>query len=487
MDLTALPGGVLPLRSDASLRSGVGVSGADPPQDAECAQRAVAGDGRGQMMDTSTCPETHSGPLPPSVPPHWSRYAPRQRWSFLAVLFLVSTSQFFDRNVIAVLLEPIKQEFKVSDTMLGLLGGFCFALFYAVAGMPVARWADRGNRRTVIALALTVWSVMTMFCGFAQTFWQLALARVGVGVGEAGGIPASQSLIADYFPPERRATAIAIFIGGATAGNVLGFGVGGNIAATYGWRNAFLFAAVPGLALALVARLTLAEPRLQLGRANTSRQSEGFVATILRLRRKRSYVAALVGFILYYLFAYGPVIFIPTFLMRVLHAPLAKGSTIYGLVVAAGSLLGTLAGGRLADRLSRRDVRWLGWLPAIAFAVASPVYLLAFNLNNVSNFMAFIFVGTVMLAGGLPSVFSIIHTICGSARRATAIAIVLFSASLLGGGFGPLASGALSDELSALYGQEGLRYALMIMTTLLPVCAIVLYWCGRAMPHDLEE
>jgi predicted MFS family arabinose efflux permease len=414
-------------------------------------------------------------------------YTPRQRWGYLVILFLVSTSQFYDRNVIAVLLEPIKQEFKVSDTMLGLLGGLCFALFYSVAGMPVARWADRGNRRTVITLALTLWSVMTMFCGLAQTFWQLALARVGVGVGEAGGIPPSQSLIADYFPPERRATAIAIFIGGATAGYVLGLGVGGNIAAAFGWRMSFLLAGVPGLVLALAVRLTLPEPRLGAVTTVTSRPEEGIKAAVSRLLRKRSYLATLIAAILYYLYAYGPGIFIPSFLMRVLHVPLAKVSTTYALVAAGGSLVGTLVGGWLADRLGRRDVRWLSWLPAAAFLLATPIYVLAFCLNDFFGFMALAFVGYTLVAGGLPSVFTSIHSICGGTRRATAIAIVLFSASLIGGGFGPLMSGALSDWLSARLGYEGLRYSLMAMTALLPMSGMCLYWSGRVIRNDLEE
>jgi MFS family permease len=431
--------------------------------------------------------ETPAGQRIATLAPTWSMYTARQRWGFLAVLFLVSTSQFLDRSVISVLLEPIKQEFKVSDTMLGLLGGSCFALFYAAAGMPVARWADRGNRRTIITLALVVWSVMTLFCGFAQTFWQLALARVGVGVGESGGIPASQSLIADYFPPERRATAIAIFVGAVTAGNVLGLGVGGNIAATYGWRQAFLLAALPGLVLAFIVRLTLAEPRLRAHGTDLSVHAESVGDAISRLRQKRSYVTALVGCVLYYLFVYGPVIFIPSFLLRVLHEPLARSSASFAVVAATATLFGTPIGGWLADRLSQRDVRWLSWLPALAFAVAGPVWMLAFSLNSMTMVMPCIFIATLVLAAGFPSVFSVIHSICGSTRRATAIAIVLFSASLLGGGFGPLASGALSDALSVHYGREGLRYALMAMTMLLPASGLMFYLCGRAMPCDVES
>jgi MFS family permease len=414
-------------------------------------------------------------------------YTLRQRWGFLAILFLVSTSQFLDRSVISVLLEPIKQEFNISDTMLGFLGGSCFALFYTVAGMPVARWADRGNRRTIITLSLVAWSVMTLLCGLAQTFWQLLLARVGVGIGESGGIPASQSLIADYFPPERRATAIAVFIGAVTAGNVLGLGVGGNVAATYGWRQAFVLAAFPGLLLALIVRLTLAEPRLQAGGPDTSTQAERVADAVSRLRQKRSYVTALFGSVLYYLFVYGPVIFIPSFLVRVLHEPLARASTTLAIVGATASLVGTPIGGLLADRLSRRDIRWLSWLPALTFAFAGPVWLLAFSLNNMTQVMACIFIATVLLAAGFPSVFSAIHSVCGSIRRATAIAIVLFSASLLGGVFGPVVSGAVSDALGADYGSDSLRYALMVMTVLLPASSLMFYLCGRAMPCDVES
>lgn len=164
-------------------------------------------------------------PEHPFLSTPWLLYTDRQRWGYLTILFVVAASQFFDRNIMSVLLEPIRHEFHVSDTMLGLLSGLCFALFYSVAGIPVARWADRGNRRTIITLALAAWSVMTLVCGLAQAFWQLALARVLVGVGESGGLPPSQSLIADYFSPERRATAIASFTAAAIAGNLLGIGV----------------------------------------------------------------------------------------------------------------------------------------------------------------------------------------------------------------------------------------------------------------------
>ncbi len=417
----------------------------------------------------------------------WSMYTDRQRWGYLLVLFLVSTSQYFDRNVISVLLEPIKQEFKVSDTALGFLGGFCFALFYTVAGLPVARWADRGNRRTVITLALTIWSAMTLCCGFARTFWQLAIARIGVGAGESGAIPPAQSLIVDYYPSSRRATAIAIFTSAAFAGNLLGLGLGGYVAAVYGWRNAFLLGGVPGLLLAILARLTLAEPRLQHpGLVNASGKQETTKETMSALVRKRSFLYALGGCLVYFLFAYGVLTFIPSFLIRSLHLSLAEVSVAYALVAASGSLIGTLGGGWLSDRLGRRDVRWLAWLAAIACGLTAPLFLAAFSAERLSAFLAAAFFANLLLTAGVPSIFSAIHAVCGARRRATAIALIYFSASLVGGGMGPMATGALSDALRAVYGENSLRYSLMMMTALLAGCCLLFYRFGQEMPGDTE-
>ena len=359
--------------------------------------------------------------------PSWTLYTPRQRWGLLAVLFLVSTSNYLDRNVISVLLEPIKHEFHVSDTMLGLLGGFCFSIFYAVFGMPVARWADQGNRRTIITLALTIWSVMTVCCGLAQTFVQLAIARIGVGAGEAGAIPPAQSLIADYFSPQQRATAIAIFTAAATAGYLLGFGFGGYIAATHGWRVAFLVAGAPGLVLAVITRFTLSEPRLRQRYTADRTDGESVRESLVRLMAKRSFLYALAGCILYFLAAYGALIFVPSFLIRTLHVPLAEVSVKLGTVSAVASVVGTLGGGWIADQLARRDVRWLAWLPALALVLNAPIEIIAFSVSSFSSYLTIALIAGILLGAGLPPIFAAIHAVCGSLRRATAIAIVLFS------------------------------------------------------------
>ena len=416
----------------------------------------------------------------------WTLYSPRQRWTYLAILFLVSTSNYVDRNVISVLLEPIKAEFQVSDTMLGLLTGISFALFYATLGIPVARWADRGDRRFIITASLTIWSAMTALCGMAQSFWQLALARVGVGAGEAGAIPPAQSLIADYFDPAQRGRALAIFMASATAGYLIGFVFGAQIAAAYGWRWAFIVMGLPGLALAVVVRVVLREPRQQPEFRHAAASQEPLTETLRALFAKRSFVYLLAGMVIYFLISYGATIFFPSYMIRVLNVPLATMGTAYGAVATVSAIVGTLAGGFVTDRLARRDAAWLAWIPAAGLAVAWPAYELMLLAPGFASFLALSAVAGITVNMTVPAMFAALHAICGSPRRAMAVAMMFFFANLIGLGLGPVLSGALSDMFSAAYGAVGLRYALMLVLVLLLPGAWVMYLCGRHLPGDVE-
>jgi MFS family permease len=309
---------------------------------------------------------------------------------------------------------------------------------------------------------------------------------VGVGAGESGAIAPSQSLLIDYFPPGSRATALSVLAAAGTVGSLLAFAVGGYIAALHGWRSAFLCAGAPGLLLALITRMSLAEPRLVLPVESAAIPRESTRETLRTLWRKRSFRYALAGSVFTFLMQYGGLVFVPAFLTRVMGASLAEVSVTYGAVVAAASLTGTLGGGVLADKLGRRDVRWFAWLPALACTVTAPIYVLAFASMQIEVFMALAFVGYVLLAGGSPPVFAAVHAICGASRRAMAIAVLLFAATLFGAGLGPLAAGALSDWLSFSFGPEGLRYSLMAMMSVLPASGVFFYLFGRAMPRDLE-
>lgn len=417
----------------------------------------------------------------------WSLYTHWQRWRFVAILFLVTTSNYFDYFILSILLDPIKREFHVSDTQLGILSGLGFALVYAVAGLPIARWADRGNRRTIIAVTLTGWSAFTTLCGLAHSFVQLALVRFGVGALEPGAVPTAQSLIIDYFPAKRRSMAIAILTMGASAvGYLLGVVVGGQVAATLGWRSAFLMAGISGLVLALIVRFALAEPRSRLGFPKAAVKPESLNESIKWLRRKRSFVFVILGQSLCTVFAIAASMFFPSFMIRSFHATLTQVSGTWGFTIAAADLIGGLAGGWLADRLGRRDIRWYAWLPAIASALGVPIYWLALSTQHLWSFISVDFLAEFIFSIGLPPVFSAIHAVCGNRRRAMAIAILQMCFYFVGMGIGPTLVGALSDGFSAAYGIESLRYSLIATLTFLVPAAVAFYWASRSMRIDQE-
>jgi predicted MFS family arabinose efflux permease len=416
----------------------------------------------------------------------WDLYTPRQRWTYLAILFLVSTSNYVDRNVISVLLEPIKHEFGISDTLLGLLTGISFALFYATLGIPVARWADRGDRKLIITLSLVTWSIMTVVCGLAQSFWQLALARIGVGAGEAGALPPAQSLIADYFNPAQRARALAVFVAAATAGYLIGFIFGAQIAASHGWRMAFIVMGAPGLILACVVYAVLREPRHLPEFRPDPRSQEPLKETLRILLTKRSFVHLLIGMVIYFMISYGAVVFFPSYMIRVLNVPLATVGFAYGTVAAVSAIVGTVCGGFLTDRLALRSVSWLAWIPAIGFGLCWLVYQAMLSMPTFTAFLALSAVAGVAANATVPAMFSALHAVCGSPRRAMAVALAFFFANLIGLGLGPVVSGAMSDALSATYGAVGLRYALMVVLNLLLAAAWFMYLCGRHLPGDVE-
>jgi predicted MFS family arabinose efflux permease len=403
-------------------------------------------------------------------------------------LFAVCASSYFDQSVLSVVLDPIKQEFHVSDTMLGLLSGFCFSLVYALSGLPIARWADRGNRLTVITCALTCWSIATALCGVSHSFWQLALARFGLGVAEPGALPPAQSLAADYFPAEQRATAVAILTqGGSAVGWLAGVALGGYLAAIYGWRAAFVFAGVSGLLVALLVKLCLSEPRTHRGFMQAPEVTESLGQVFARLRAKRSFVLLIIGMSTYSVFSFGVTTFLPSFMMRSLNASLAQASVTWGIAIALANLFGAVAGGWFGDRLSRSDVRWYAWLPALACALTLPLYAFSLCAHNLSAFIERDFVAELILSMGVSPIFAAAHVVCGSQRRATAIAVLFLFITLIGSGFGPLIAGWLSDVFSSKFGIESLRYSLMAMLLFLIPAGVAFYSTSHAMFKDAED
>ena len=294
----------------------------------------------------------------------------------LSLMLLVYVVNFVDRQIFSILIEPIKADIHLSDTQLGFLGGIAFAIFYTFAGIPIARWADRGNRRNIVTLALVIWSLMTAVTGFARNFWMLLAARVGVGVGEAGCSPPIHSLISDYFPPERRGTALSIYALGIPIGGAIGTLAGGWIGEYFGWRVAFMVVGIPGILLAIVVRMTLREPPRGYSDAPSSAPAAATDTSTLEVLqflwklksfRHLSMAAALHGFV-----GYGVGLFMPSFFIRIHGFGLAEISTYLFLIGLTG-IIGTFLGGYLGDRMGATDKRWYMWIPGIATVLGLPL------------------------------------------------------------------------------------------------------------------
>ena len=390
----------------------------------------------------------------------------RQKNYTLFILVLVFTSSHVDRQIMGILGQPIKESLQISDTQLGLLTGIMFAVFYATLGMPMAMWADRRNRRNLISFSVFLWSGMTALCGAASSFTQLLLLRIGVGVGEAGSNPPSHSIIADLYPKEQRATAMAIFGTGINWGILIGFLVGGWINEWYGWRTAFVVVGLPGIFLALLVRFTLKDPPRGYAEAKGKELPKvkpppfwSVVKFMLHNPVLRNIVAAgsLIAFT-----GYASVIWIPIYLVRIHGMGTGEVGTYLALFIGVGGAIGIYLGGRLADFLAaRHGEQWLPWLVAIASLLGLPFLYVCFTAATQTGALwAYALpaaLGTVYVAPG----FALIQNQTPTEMRSVAAAINLFIGNIIGLGLGPFSVGFFSDMFSPEYGVDGLRYALM--------------------------
>ena len=295
----------------------------------------------------------------------------RNKWVVLALLTLVYTFSFIDRQLLVILAEPVKADLGLSDTQLGLLTGLAFAALYVTLGLPIARLADKGNRKNVVSASLAIWSAMTVISGMVTSFTQMLLARIGVGIGEAGGSPPSHSIISDYFPPEKRATALSIYSVGIYIGIFLGFTIGGVLAQNYGWRVAFYAVGIPGILLAAAIYYFVKEPVKgrydPQGVSSTVPTLSDVIKTLLG-KKTFIFIALGSGFIAFG--SYGAGNFLPSFLQRVHGVEVSKAGYLLGVAFGIGGGIGTFLGGFLADRLRLSDMRWYIWLPMAAAILA---------------------------------------------------------------------------------------------------------------------
>lgn len=387
----------------------------------------------------------------------------RQRGYTLFVLVLVFTSSHIDRQIMGILGQPIKESLLISDTQLGLLTGIMFAVFYATLGMPMAMWADRNNRRNLIAASVFTWSFMTAICGAANNFTQLLLARIGVGVGEAGSNPPSHSIIADLYPPEKRATAMAIFGTGINWGILLGFLIGGWINEWYGWRTAFVVVGLPGILIAILVRFTVKEPPRGYSENVVEKPVAPPFWDVVRFMLGNPVLRNIVAAGTLIAFAgYAAVIWMPIYLVRIHEMGTGETGTYLALLIGVGGAIGIYGGGRIADYLAGRwGLHWPAWLVAIVSLFSIPFLYFSFTAQTSSGAIwAYVIpaaLGTVYVAAG----FSIIQNQTPLEMRSVAAAINLFILNIIGLGAGPFSVGFLSDMFAADYGIDSLRYAMM--------------------------
>lgn len=402
----------------------------------------------------------------------------------LWTLLVVYIFNFLDRQIVNILAEPIRKDLGISDTQVGLMTGLAFALFYTFLGLPIARLADRPStdRGKLIALALAIWSAMTALCGMAQNFVQLLLARIGVGIGEAGCTPAAHSLIADRVPAERRPGAMAFYALGIPIGSLLGMMIGGYLADTLGWRNAFLVVGAPGVLLATVV-LVLVKDRNRVVRAAPAESAgEGILAAMLQLLKSPAYVILLAAASASSFLSYGKSTWTTIYFQR--SHGLSPGETgfWFGLWGGVAGIVGTWLGGWLADRYGKVDRRHVVTAPAIGMALAVPMLLAAYVATDWRVSLALLMVPTALNSLYYGPVYSSAQGLVPLRHRATASALLLFGQNLIGLGFGPLFFGMLSDLLQPQYGEDSVRYVLY-GAAFLGFVPAGLYWMLRPRLH----
>jgi predicted MFS family arabinose efflux permease len=406
-----------------------------------------------------------------------SRYeSKRYRNYVLGVLTLVYAVNFIDRQLLSILQESIKVDLGLSDTQLGYLG-IAFAIFYVFAGIPIARWADKSNRRNIISLSIAGWSVMTVLTGAVQNFGQLLAARIGVGVGEAGCSPPAHSIITDMYPPERRATALSTYSVGINIGIMFGILLGGVINQYFGWRWAFLVVGAPGILIALFFRFTVDEPprgfserkNVATDSASESVPEAVSFSRVLKFIAERKYLVHLsIASGLSALAGYGLTSWIASFFIR--SHGMGDETAILGLWLSIGAGvfggMGTFGFGYISDKFGKKDKRWYMWMPAIAILTCLPLTAITLLLEDRSAALWMQLLPSIFTTGYLGAALSVFHGAVEPRMRATASALFFLILNLIGLGFGTFIIGFVSDALAPQFGVESLRYSMLIVVSI---------------------
>ena len=415
---------------------------------------------------------------------------PHYRYLVLGILTIVYVSNFVDRQVINVLASYIIEDLAISDGQFGMLSGLAFACIYTTLGIPIARWADISNRRNVIAISVTIWSIMTAACGAAQNFSQLFLARFGVGIGEAGGSPPAHSIVSDIFPAHQRATALSVYSLGVYGGILVGTVGGAYLVQFFDWRIAFVVVGLPGIFLALLVRFVIKEPPRGMAEARKDVAPPGFFRVVGFLWERKSFRHLSFACALHAFVTYGMGNFMPLFLGRVHGMPILDVGLYYGLIAGIGGLAGTFFGGWMSDRMANNtgDKTWYVWIPFVSTLLAIPFALITFLLMPTGVTAAFSYLLPVFAGGWyLAPCIASTHFLVGIRMRAMASAVLLFVLNLIGLGLGPMLTGFVSDYLTPSYGDNALRYAMSITLMVNLWCALHYYWATRTIRADFDR
>ncbi|MEP0518874.1 MAG: MFS transporter [Hyphomicrobiales bacterium] len=391
--------------------------------------------------------------MPPSL-----KSQKRYTLLLLTAIFAVNS---LDRQILSILLDPIGREFALSDTQLGLLSGLMFAVVFVLFGFPVAKLAARGNRRNIVSIAAMVWSSLTIVMAGAQNFTQLALARLGVGIGEAGCVAPAHSMISDLYPEERRTSAMSTFVVGANLGILFAFLIGGIAGQYLGWRWAFVIAGVPGLILALLLRFTVQESVRDVSAPQSDRSL--FLETFKYIWNDRGLFHAMIGLSIVGIFTFGTLAWNPTFIIRNHQLPLAQLGLFLALTIGVGGALGTWLSGQIADRLGDRDARWRIGIVIIAIIIPKPFGILYLFTETTQLALSFYVAGAVLAGVFWGPTFAYLHSRIPTHMRPMATAIFMFAFNLVGVGIGPTLIGLSSDMMFSDLGPQSLTYALLVV------------------------
>jgi predicted MFS family arabinose efflux permease len=404
----------------------------------------------------------------------------------LAVLVVVYTFNFIDRQIVGILAVPIKSELKLTDSQLGLMGGLAFALFYTLLGIPIARLADRASRVRIMTVALVLWSAMTAVCGLTHSFGQLFLARLGVGVGEAGGVAPAYSLLCDYFPSRQRARALSVYSFGIPVGSATGIVLGGFIAHWMSWRMAFFIVGVAGLFVVPLLNM-VREPAREANDGAGAPPRSSLWQVAAHLARLPSFWGLSLGAATCSMMGYGLFFWMPSFLVRSFSLSLTQASIAYGALVLIGGLAGIWLGGMIADEHGQRRKAIYALIPAIAFLATVPFYVVGVLSKSVEVCLVILLIPTALGLTWLGPVLTAIQHLVPAGMRATASAIFLFINNLIGIGLGTSLIGVLSDAFKFGSGVESLRYAILSGTGFYVVAALLLLFAARHLDADWHK